>query len=36
MRLIDLETDGPHVFIELDAKVEAELVKLFCSCGRKY
>ena len=35
MKLIDLEIYGPHVFIELDAKVKAELVKLFCSCGRK-
>ena len=35
MRLIDFEIYGPHVFIELDAKVKAELVKFFGSCSRE-
>lgn len=32
MKEIDLEIYGPHVFIELDAKIKAELVKLFGRC----
>ena len=32
MKEIDLEIYGPHVFIELDAKIKAELVELFGRC----
>jgi hypothetical protein len=35
MKVIDLEIYGPHVFIELDAKVKAEFVKFFGSCSRE-
>jgi hypothetical protein len=35
MKVIDLEIYGPHVFIELNTKVKAELVKLFGSCSRE-
>jgi hypothetical protein len=35
MKLIDFEIYSAHVFIELDAKVKAELVKLFGSCSRE-
>jgi hypothetical protein len=35
MKVIDLEIHGPYVFIELDAKVEAEFVKFFGSCSRE-
>ncbi len=34
--LIDLEIHSSHIFIELDAEVKAELVKLFGCCGRAY